>query len=51
METLFLDSSLALYNDERVTLLIEPHDDNLDHEYLGACRNEILPISDPGLRA
>ncbi len=38
---------LALYNDERVTLIIEPHDDNLDHEYLAQVRAEVAKRGNP----
>ena len=38
---------LALYNDERVTLIIEPFDDNLDHEYLAQVRAEVAKRGNP----
>ena len=32
--------SVAVYDQERVTLLIEPLDDGFDHEYLAHCQAE-----------
>ena len=38
---------VALYDEERVTLVIEPLDDNYDHEYLAQVRAEVAKRGNP----
>ena len=38
---------VALYDEERVTLIIEPHDDNIDHEYLAQCQADAAKRGNP----
>ena len=40
---------VPLYEEERVTLTIEPHDDDLDHEYLAECQAEVAKSGKPAL--
>lgn len=40
---------VPLFNAERVTLTIKPHDDDLDHEYLAKCQAEVAKRSKPAL--
>ena len=40
---------VPLYDAERVTLTIEPHDDDIDHEYLAQCQAEVDKSSKPAL--
>ena len=43
--------TVPLYNAERVTLTIEPHDDDIDHEYLAQCQAEVAKSDKPALSA
>jgi predicted DNA-binding antitoxin AbrB/MazE fold protein len=40
---------IPLYEEERVTLTIEPQSDDLDHEYLAQCQAEVAKSSKPVL--
>ena len=40
---------VPLYDDERVTLTIEPHDADFDHEYLAQCQAEVAKSGKPAL--
>lgn len=40
---------VPLYNSERVTLIIEPHDEDIDHEYLAQCQAEVAKSDKPAL--
>lgn len=40
---------VPLYEEERVTLTIEPHDDDLDHEYLAQRQAEVAKSGKPAL--
>ena len=40
---------VPLHDAERVTLTIEPHDDDIDHEYLAQCQAEVDKSTSPVL--
>jgi len=55
VEAIFEDGVLRplgdvpLYEGERVSLTIEPHDDDLDHAYFAQCQAEVAKSAKPAL--
>ena len=41
--------TVPLHDAERVTLTIEPHDDDIDHEHLAQCQAEVDKSTSPVL--